>query len=82
MRTLTNSFNHMNGIEIFQILEKYTMYPTTLYSFWKNLSGHFARLTCKHSYGYAFRPIEQIDSLKFTQNPVFSCNMRVKGVSA
>ena len=31
--------------------------------FLENYSGHFARLTCNHSYGYAFRPIEQIDSL-------------------
>jgi len=76
MRTLTNAFKYMNVIEIFRILEKYTMYSTTLCSFWKNFSGHFARLTCNHSYGYAFRPIEQIDSLKSPQNSTFSCNMR------
>jgi hypothetical protein len=52
------------------------MYQTALCSFWKNFSGHFARLACNHSYGYAFRPIGQIDPLKFTQNSAFSCNMR------
>ena len=71
----------MNGFEIFCILEKYIMLPDTLYSFWKNFSGHFARLTCNHSYGYAFRPIEQIDSLQFPQNPAFSCNMRARSGS-
>jgi len=35
------------------ILERYTMYTTTLYSFWKNISGHFVRFPCNHSYGYA-----------------------------
>ena len=65
MRTLTNSLKDMSGIEIFRILEKHTMYPTTLCSFWRNFSGHFARLACNHSYGYAFRLIEQIDSLKY-----------------
>ena len=29
------------------------MYQTSLYSFWKNLSGHFDRFTCNQSYGYA-----------------------------
>ena len=56
------------------------MYPITLCSFWRNFSGHFARLACNHSYGYAFRPIEQIDSLtdfiKYTPLSAFSCNMR------
>ena len=46
-----------------------------------NYSGHFARLTCNHSYGYAFRPIEQIysltDFIKYTPLSTFSCNMRV-----
>jgi len=76
MRTLTNPAKHMNGIAIFRILVEYTMFPARLCSFWINLSGHFARLACNHSYGYAFRPIEQIDSLKFPQNSAFSCNMR------
>jgi hypothetical protein len=80
MRTLTKSLKHMNRFEFFRILEKHTMYPTTLCSFWGNFSGHFARLTCNHSYGYAFRPIEQIDSLKSPQNSAFSCNMRAKVV--
>ena len=36
------------------ILEKYTMYPTTLCSFWKNISGprinlFWVRFTCNHS---------------------------------
>ncbi len=51
------------------ILEKYTMHQITLgncscisllpaihgsiCSFWKNISGHFVRFTCNHSYGYA-----------------------------
>ena len=56
------------------------MHPTTLCSFWRNFSGHFARLACNHSYGYAFRPIEQIDSLtdfiKYTPLSAFSCNIR------
>jgi hypothetical protein len=61
------------------------MHPTTLCSFWVNCSGHFARLTCNHSYGYAhclifMGPIEQIDSLtdfiKYTPLSTFSCNMR------
>ena len=76
MRTLTNLIKHMNGIEIFRILEKYTMHPTTLCSFWKNFSGHFARLTCNLSYDYAFRPIELIDSLKSLHIAAFSFNMR------
>jgi len=54
------------------------MYPATLCSFWVNFSGYFARLTCKHSYGYAFRSIEQTDSLKSPQNSAFSCNMRAR----
>jgi hypothetical protein len=79
MRALTNSLKYMNNIEIFRILEKYTMYPTTLCSFWETTAAtHFARLTCNHSYGYAFRPIEQTDSLKFPQNSAFPCNMRAK----
>jgi len=45
------------------ILIKYTMHPITLCSFWKNISGHFVRFTCNHSYGYAFRWIVQTDSL-------------------
>ena len=40
------------------------MYPTTLCSFWKNISGprinlFWARFPCNHSYGYAFRRIVQ-----------------------
>ena len=72
----------MNGFEYFHILEKHIMHPTTLCSFWKNFSGHFARLTCNHSYDYAFRSIEQTDSLKSPQNPAFSCNMRAKHMRA
>jgi len=45
------------------IFKKYTMYPIPLYSFWKNLSGHFKRFVCNHSYGYAFQRIIQTDSL-------------------
>jgi len=60
------------------ILEKYTMYPLTLCSFWKNISGHFVRFTCNHSYGYAFRRIVQTDSLIFPQNSAFLWNIRVK----
>jgi len=29
------------------------MYPKTLRSFWKNISGHFVRFSCNHSNGYA-----------------------------
>ena len=35
------------------ILAKHTMYQASLYSFWKNLSGHFDQFACNHSYGYA-----------------------------
>jgi hypothetical protein len=49
MRTLTNPLAYMNGIEIFRQFEKYTMRPTTLYSFWKYYGGRFARLICNHS---------------------------------
>ncbi len=75
----------MNGIEVFRLLEKYTMYPTTLCSFWKNSSGHFARLTCNHSYGYAHclilhganRTCDSLtDFMKYTPLSVFSYNMR------
>ena len=45
------------------ILAKYTMYQVSLYSFWENLTGHFDRFACNHSYGYAFRRIDQTDSL-------------------
>jgi len=71
MRTLTNPLKYMNGIEIFRILEKYTMYPTTLCSFWETTAAtHFARLTCNHSYGYAhclilMGPNRTCDSLKY-----------------
>ena len=50
-------------LNIIGILAKYTMCPRPLCSFWKNLNGHFERFTCNHSYGYAFRRIDQTDSL-------------------
>lgn len=53
------------------ILENYTIYGSTLCGFRKNLSGHFARFACNHSYGYASRRIEQIDSLRFHPNSTF-----------
>jgi hypothetical protein len=59
--TMTNS----------RILEKKVIYLATLCSFWKNLSGHFERFVCNHSYCYAFRRIVQTDSLRFSQNPAF-----------
>ena len=87
MRTLTNPLKYMNVIEIFRLLEKYTMYPTTLCSFWKTTAAtHFARLTCNHSYGYAhcliFHGANQTcdsltDFIKDTPLSAFSCNMRV-----
>ena len=86
MRTLVNPLKHMNEFEIFRIFEKHTMYPTTLCSFWKNFSGHFARLTCNHSYGYAHclifhganRTSDSLtDFIKYTPLSAFSCNMRV-----
>ena len=91
MRTLTNPLKCMSAIEIFRILAKHTLYPTTLCSFWRNFSGHFARLTCNHSYGYAhclilMGPIEQTDSLtgfiKYTPLSAFSCNMRARAYTA
>jgi len=84
MRTLTHPLKFMNGIEIFRLLEKYTMYPITLYSFWKTTAAtYFARLTCNHSYGYAHCLIfhganRTCDSLKSPQNSAFSYNTRVK----
>ena len=53
----------MTVLNIIGILAKYTMYPRPLCSFWANLSGHFERFACNHSYGYAFRRIDQTDSL-------------------
>ena len=84
MRALTNSLKYMNNIEIFRILEKYTMYRATLCSFWENFSGHFARLTCNHSYGYALGlifmgPTEQIDSLKSPPPKKFCILMQYAG---
>jgi hypothetical protein len=38
-------------------LAKRTMYRTSQYSFWKNLSGQFDRFVCNHSYGYAHNVI-------------------------
>ena len=58
------------------ILAKHTMYQASLYSFWKNLSGHFDRFACNHSYGYAFQRIGQTVSLRFSQNSVFLWNIR------
>ena len=40
-------------LNIIGILAKHTMYPSLLCSFWENLSGHFERFACNHSYGYA-----------------------------
>ena len=62
-------------------LEKYTMYPITLCSFSKNISGpminlYWVRFPCNHSYGYAFRRIVQTDSLIFPQNSAFLWNIR------
>ena len=54
------------------ILEKYTIYPATLCSFWGNISGpkinlFWVRFACNHSYGYAHNVImgriTQTDSL-------------------
>ena len=53
-------------------LEKHTMYPATLCSFCHeifslDISGHFKRFPCNHSYGYAHNVmlgrIVQTDSL-------------------
>jgi len=87
MRTLTILLKYMIGMEIFCLLEKYTVYPTTLCNFWENFSGHFARLTCNHSYGYAHGLIfhganRTCDSLKSPQNSAFSGNMQVSGLGA
>ena len=43
----------MNGIEIFRLLEIVYYVPNNAMQFLRNYSGHFARLTCNHSYGYA-----------------------------
>jgi hypothetical protein len=65
----------VNIVENHHILEKYALLPTTLCSFWKNLSGHFVRFVCNHSYGYAHNDIlgrtEQTSSLRFPQNSAF-----------
>jgi len=81
MRTLANPLKHMNRFEISRIFEKYTMYPTRLCSFWENFSGHFARLTCDHNYGFVhclifMGPNQTCVSLKFPQDSAFACNMR------
>ena len=65
------NFKHMNIIKNLRVLKNYTMSSTTLCSFWKNLSGHFDRCVCNHSYGYAFRRIGQTDSLKLPQKSAF-----------
>ena len=67
----------MNNLMCYQLLEICTMPLKTLYSFWKNLSGHFSRFVCNHIYGYAFRRIEKTDSLRLPQNSVFPRNLCV-----
>jgi len=69
-------FKHMNEIKNSRIFKKCTPYTATLCSFWKNLSGHFVRFACNHSYRYAFRRIAQTDSLRFPQNSAFLRNIR------
>ena len=54
---------NMNIRKNYRMLDKVFMLSTTLCSFWENLSGHFARFICNHSYCYAFRLIGQTDSL-------------------
>ena len=68
------------------ILGKYNKFREALCSFCHkdfsvDISGHFARFACNHSYGYAHNilmgPIVQTDSLtkydmKWPQNPAFS----------
>jgi len=63
------------------------MYLTTLCGFWGDFSGHFARLACNHSYGYAHGLIihganRECDSLtyfiKYTPLSACSCNMRAR----
>jgi hypothetical protein len=54
------------------ISAKYKVSPAVLWRFWKNLSGSVARFVGHHCDGYAFRRIEQTDSLRFSQNPAFS----------
>ena len=67
------------------ILEKYTMYRASLYSFWKNLSGHFDRFACNHSYGYAHNVIlgriGQTDSLTdfIKHAPIVCIPMKYQG---
>jgi len=57
MRTLYLMHKFMVLPIIPGILEIYSLYHRTLYSFWKNLSGHFSRSPLKRSmnrsYGYA-----------------------------
>jgi hypothetical protein len=53
------------------VLVMCALFPITLCGFWKNLSGHFARFACNHSYGYAFRQFAQTDSLSFSQKSTF-----------
>ena len=76
-------FGFMGTMKNSRILEKYTMCLATLCSFCRenlsgDLSGHFERFVCNHSYCYAFRRIAQTDSLRFSQNPAFLQNTRVK----
>ena len=81
-------FGFMGTMKNSRILEKYTMCLATLCSFCRenfsgDLSGHFARFVCNHSYCYAFRRIVQTDSLSheetyLAQNPAFLQNTRVK----
>jgi len=64
-------FENMGVIKNCRAFESTIMSLTTLCSFWKNLSGHFERFACNHSYGYAFQRIIQTDSLRFPRNSAF-----------
>jgi len=64
-------FNFIFFIKNICIFNMSVLTHTTLCSFWKNLSGHFERFACNHSYGYAFRQIAQTDSLRFPPKSAF-----------
>jgi hypothetical protein len=73
-------------LNIVGILANYTMYPGALCRFWKNLSGpminfFWERFACNHSYGYAFRRIDQTDSLTdfFKNAPIVCIPMKYPG---
>ena len=51
--------------------KKYSATLSTLYSFWKDLSGHSVRFARNHGDNYAFQRIEQTDSLRYSKNSVF-----------